>query len=517
MVVPLSLLTDEGEREFFVEGRDRDVEAVYDFFRAVRVLHGILRRLEKRRAVLLRILRASREEVQDVLGSEAYMDRHLPVLHGEYTLTVLGFVHVEHAAVRGEVCRVGTILEGVCIGLRGTVGRRRTGRCTDHGCRVLDVDLLDSRDAAETADLAGHRIEGAGCEELALPGVVIVTGHVVVCVVTGYDHERTKHDLFITRFLDALDHGFAGGLCRLSFDGADVDVPIRKLLHLGLHLRVGHRGCVARAVAHENEGGAVLRCILEALITGGLHCLGSQRLGDGLLVGVGRGAILSDLPEQRLGDLDGLDFILIGLSGRTELVVLRAVHEVRRLDHEMLDAVVDGTLQRLVHVVDLLAITRLDVIDDDLRSEGTTNRPVRIRRLQRLLDAADILRTAVVEGGTEAHDEKLLLADTVLVQRIVLAGIPGVAAEIIRIGLLTLDERLLRICQLVPGFLRLRALRIGILGPLLYIDRIDQRRHMICRCLIRLRTVLRRRRGRGRCRRLRRLRLTTGRQRRRHQ
>ena len=74
MVVPLSLLTDEGEREFFVEGRDRDVEAVYDFFRAVRVLHGILRRLEKRRAVLLRILRASREEAQDVLGSEAYMD-----------------------------------------------------------------------------------------------------------------------------------------------------------------------------------------------------------------------------------------------------------------------------------------------------------------------------------------------------------------------------------------------------------------------------------------------------------
>ena len=111
MVVPLSLLADEGEREFFVEGRDRNVEAVYDFFHAVRVLHGILRRLEKRRAVLLRILRASREEVQDVLGSEAYMDRHLPVLHGEYTLTVLRFIHVEHAAVRGEVCRVGTILE----------------------------------------------------------------------------------------------------------------------------------------------------------------------------------------------------------------------------------------------------------------------------------------------------------------------------------------------------------------------------------------------------------------------
>ena len=273
-------------------------------------------------------------------------------------------------------------------------------------------------------------------------------------------------------------------------------------------------------MAHEDEGGAVLRCILEALIAGCLHCLGGQRLGDGLLVGVGRGAILSDLPEQRLGDLDGLDFILIGLGGRTELVVLRTVHEVRRLDHEMLDAVVDGTLQRLVHVVDLLAITCLDMIDDNLRGEGTTHRPVRIRCLQCLLDPADVLRTAVVEGGTEAHDEKLLLADTVLVQRIVLAGIPGVAAEIIRIGLLTLDKRLLCIRQLIPGLLRLRTLCIGILGPLLYIDRIDQRRHMICSCLIRLRTVLRRRLGRGcyrrgcyrrgRCRRLRRLRLPTG-------
>ena len=55
----------------------------------------------------------------------------------------------------------------------------------DSGLGVCDVELLDVSDLAQTGDLAIDRIEFAGGLKLALPGVFIITGHIVVSVVTG--------------------------------------------------------------------------------------------------------------------------------------------------------------------------------------------------------------------------------------------------------------------------------------------------------------------------------------------
>lgn len=99
------------------------------------------------------------------------------------------------------------------------------------------------------------------------------------------------------------------------------------------------------------------------------------------------------------------------------------MHQVRRLDNQILDAVGNGTLKRLVHVVDLLAVAGLNVVDDDLRGEGTADAPIRVGGLQGVLDALDVSGAAAVEGGAEADDQQLIFADVVGIARVVLAGV----------------------------------------------------------------------------------------------
>ena len=150
------------------------------------------------------------------------------------------------------------------------------------------------------------------------------------------------------------------------------------------------------------------------------------------------------------------------------------MHQVGGLDDQLLHTVGDSALQSLLHVVDLLAVTGLDVVDDDLRGEGAAHGPVGVGRLQGVLNALDVGYAAVVEGGTEGYHQQLLLADLVLVAGIVLGGVAGVQTEVLRAGLLALHQRLLGVGQRVPSGLGGLALGVGLLGALLHIDGVDQ-------------------------------------------
>ena len=81
---------------------------------------------------------------------------------------------------------------------------------------MLNVALLDVLDLTQTGDLALHGREVTGGLELAQPGIVIRTGHIVVGVVTGNDHQGTQDDLGVTGGLDSLDDVLAGGLLGLT-------------------------------------------------------------------------------------------------------------------------------------------------------------------------------------------------------------------------------------------------------------------------------------------------------------
>ena len=94
---------------------------------------------------------------------------------------------------------------------------------------------------------------------------------------------------------------------------------------------------------------------------------------------------------------------------------------MRRLNNEVLDAVCNRAVERLGHVVDLLAVTLVYMVDDDLAGEAAANRVVRERLLHRGLDGADGLAAAVVVAGAEADYQQLVFADFVLIERIIQA------------------------------------------------------------------------------------------------
>ena len=96
------------------------------------------------------------------------------------------------------------------------------------------------------------------------------------------------------------------------------------------------------------------------------------------------------------------------------------------------------------------------------------------RSLESLLDAADVLRPAVVEGRAEADHQQLVFTDLVGVLRIVQRGVAGVAAEVVGIGFLALHQLLLLVGQGVPCGLGGGALSVGLLGPGLHVDGVDE-------------------------------------------
>ena len=293
-------------------------------------------------------------------------------------------------------------------------------------------------------------------------------------MVARHDHQGTQHHGGVTGFLDSCDHGLAGGILRLALHGADEHVLIAQLVHLGGHLAVSDLRHVRRTVTHQHISHTGLLGGGGGLVTALAQSSGDDGLGNGFLIGVDDGGVASHLTQHGLGDLNGLELVTNLVNGGAHLVVLSTVHQMGGLHHQLLHAVGDSALQSLLHVVDLLAVTGLDVVDDDLRGEGAAHGPVGVGLLQGVLDALDVGYAAVVEGGAEGHHQQLLLADLVLVAGIVLGGVAGVQTEIVGAGFLTLHQCLLGVGQGIPSGLGGLALGIGLLGALLHVDGVDE-------------------------------------------
>ena len=334
-----------------------------------------------------------------------------------------------------------------------------------------NIQLLHSLNTAQAGDLAGH--VQAGSLEHGLPGIVIGTGHVVVGMVTGDDHQRTQDNLGVAGGLDSLNDVLASGLLGLALNGANEDILVAQVLHLGLHLAVGHLGDMGSAMAHEDKSSAVLSGLLGALVAGLFQSGSDNSLGNGFLVGIDDGGIGADLTQHGLGNHDGLDLVLVLLQSLAHLVVLSAVHQVGGLHNQSLHTVGNRTVHSLFHVIDLLAVTGLDVVDDDLCGEGAADGPVGESLGQSILNALDVFHTAVVEGSTEGDDQQLLLADLVLIPGIIQRSIAGIAAEVLGAGLFALDQLLLSIGQGVPGSLGGLALGVCLVVAGLDIDGVE--------------------------------------------
>ena len=211
-------------------------------------------------------------------------------------------------------------------------------------------------------------------------------------------------------------------------------------------------------MAHEYQG-----CI------GRNSCLRNYSLRNCQFVVVDVSSGCAYFTEQRLSNGDR-HLVHIGLKGLDQLVILCAVHQVCRLYDQCLNAVCYSALQSLLHVVDLFAVTRVDMVDDDLRGECTAYGPVRICSRKSSLNAADRCDTAVVEAGAEADYKDLLVTDAVLVQRIIGRSVACVKSEVI----VFLYEGFLSVGQSVPCSLGCFAVSPGGISEILYLDLRDQ-------------------------------------------
>ena len=346
------------------------------------------------------------------------------------------------------------------------------------------IQLLYCIDSSKTLDLGIHAVKCAGLYELSLPGILIIACHIVVRMVTCYYHQRTKDDFLIACFLYLVDDSVACGIFRLTLNGTDEYVLVAQILHLCLHLIIGHICCMGSTMAHEYKCGAILSSCIYTVIACLRNSLACDCFCYCLLIIINNGCILTYFAEHRLCDRYGFKFVLVCINGLYHLVILCTMHQMCRLYNQVLDTICDCTVKCLLHVIDLLTVSCLYVVDDNLCGEGSSYGPVRISFLQCILDALDILCTAVIEGSTEADYKQLVFSDLILVARIILRSISGITAKILRACLLALYKCLLCIGQCVPCSLCLFTLCIGVIRALLYIDRIDQGCYLICSCLI---------------------------------
>ena len=123
---------------------------------------------------------------------------------------------------------------------------------------MLYIKFLDSFNLTKSGNLCVNTVEIAACSELALPGIIIVSCHIIVCMISGNNHEWTKNNFLVTCVLNCLDYIFTGSLFRLPLYGSDKDIVITKLIHLCRHLAVTYFCRMGSTVSHEYKCSTVL-------------------------------------------------------------------------------------------------------------------------------------------------------------------------------------------------------------------------------------------------------------------
>ena len=148
-----------------------------------------------------------------------------------------------------------------------------------------------------------------------------------------------------------------------------------------------------------------------------------------------------------------IDVHAVGILGPSllKLPILNSRHQMGGLYDKSLYAIVNGPFQGFLYVVDLLAVSSLDMIDDDLGGKGAPYRPVREGFLDGRLDAADGFASGIIVAGAKADDQDLFFTDLILIQRIVQRG---VTCRVVLLVILFLLCSIF-LCRLLQSFFRL--------------------------------------------------------------
>ena len=117
---------------------------------------------------------------------------------------------------------------------------------------MCHIDLLNFRYFPQSVDLRHHG--KSGLFKSSLPGILIISGHIIIGMVAGYHHQRAKHHVFITAVLHFSDCVFQRRGFRLPFYRSYKHVFVSQGIVYLLHYCVSGFRLVAGAVPHKDKG-----------------------------------------------------------------------------------------------------------------------------------------------------------------------------------------------------------------------------------------------------------------------
>ena len=237
-------------------------------------------------------------------------------------------------------------------------------------------------------------------------------------------------------------------------------------------------------MSHKYKCGSLFFCRIQAVKSSCLYSFCCNCFCNSCFILIDRCFIRSDFTEKWFCNFYRFKFIFVVLNCFCQFIILGTMHQMCRLYDQVLNPVVDCSFQCLIHIVDLLIITGLYMVDDDLCCKCSSYRPVRICCLKCFFHTTDILCTAVIERCTKAYNQNFIFSDVIFVQRIIFRCIACIPSKIIRISVLAFYQFFLCISKLIPGFFCSLTLFICLVCSFLYINVIDQLCYFICRLLI---------------------------------
>ena len=237
---------------------------------------------------------------------------------------------------------------------------------------MLYIEIFYSFNSSKTCDLAVYTVEITRCFELRFPGIFIITSHIVISVVTGNNHQRTKNYILKSSFFYFLDNCFASCIFWLTFYSTDECICESKVIHLCLHLIICYVSCMGCSMSHEYECCTGICCCLHIIKSSFFACFICDCLCNCFLIVVDHCSVIANFTKHWLCDCYGFEFIFISVDSFYHFIIFSTMHQMCRLYNKVLNTVVYCTVKCLLHVIDYFIISCFYMVDNNLCCECTS-------------------------------------------------------------------------------------------------------------------------------------------------
>ena len=227
------------------------------------------------------------------------------------------------------------------------------------------IQIFYCLNSSKSGNLSIYCVKCTCCFKLALPGIFIIASHIVVCMITGNNHQRTENNFLESGIFNLLNNCLAFCIFRFTFYSSNESVGKSKVFHLCLHLIICNIRCMRSSMSHKYKCCSVICCSSHIIISGFTCCI-CNSLCNSFLVIVDHSCIITNFAKHWLCDCYRFEFIFVTINSFYHFIIFSTVHQMCRLNNQILNTVVYCTLKCLIHIVDIFLISCFYMINNDL-------------------------------------------------------------------------------------------------------------------------------------------------------